>query len=161
NFESSGVGAQSAPTPVTISNPGQVALGFSPFTITGANPNDFSISSNTCTGILPPSQASSCTVSVTFTPTAAGQRSAALIIFDNVAGSPQTIPLTGNGQQASAAISTTAVNFAGQAPATTSAPQIVTINSTGPVQPLNVSINFAGPNATDFRETSTCTNSVT
>jgi hypothetical protein len=36
-----------------------------------------------------------CTISVTFTPTAAGTRMGTLTIMDNAAGSPHTVPLTG------------------------------------------------------------------
>jgi Abnormal spindle-like microcephaly-assoc'd, ASPM-SPD-2-Hydin/Beta-propeller repeat len=38
-----------------------------------------------------------CTISVTFTPTAAGARTGTLTITDNATNSPQTVPLTGTG----------------------------------------------------------------
>lgn len=62
--------------------------------ITGTNPGDFS-ETNTCgTGVA---KGMTCTISVTFTPTATGPRSAAVSISDNGGGSPQNVPLTGRG----------------------------------------------------------------
>src|SRR4029077_7417935 len=39
-------------------------------------------------------QSGSCTISVTFTPSAAGTRSAAITIADNAAGAPHSVPLS-------------------------------------------------------------------
>jgi hypothetical protein len=40
----------------------------------------------------------SCTISVTFTPSATGARSASVSVADTAPGSPQTVPLSGTGQ---------------------------------------------------------------
>jgi hypothetical protein len=39
-----------------------------------------------------------CTINVTFTPTATGSRAASVTVTDNGASSPQSIPLSGTGQ---------------------------------------------------------------
>jgi hypothetical protein len=65
--------------------------GVSPVTITsisltGANSGDFAIVTNTCGAMLPAN--SQCTITVNFTPSAPGNRSAFLSIVDDVAGQP-------------------------------------------------------------------------
>jgi hypothetical protein len=78
-------------------------------TYTGANPGDFLTSADSCTGTgVTPMK--SCTISVKFSPTAIGPRSANLTITDNVNGVPgsqQTVPLTGNGTAAPPTVSVT------------------------------------------------------
>jgi hypothetical protein len=51
---------------------------------------------NNCPSSLPPN--GSCNISVTFAPTAAGNRSAAVSVTDNASGSPQVAGLTGTGE---------------------------------------------------------------
>jgi uncharacterized protein (TIGR03437 family) len=64
-------------------------------TITGANASEFSAATN-CAG-SPVSAGSTCTVTVTFTPSGYGTRTAQVVIADNAPGSPQLITLTGIG----------------------------------------------------------------
>jgi hypothetical protein len=64
--------------------------------ITGLNPGDFVITNDTCSGQTIPSL-SSCSVTVIFTPGAAGRRSAQLSVSSNDAATPVLdLPLTGN-----------------------------------------------------------------
>jgi hypothetical protein len=51
---------------------------------------------NTCGASL--AAAASCTISVTFSPTAGGARSGSIVITDSGVGSPRTVTLTGSGQ---------------------------------------------------------------
>lgn len=76
--------ANSTSQPVTISQ----------MIITGTNAADFSLASM-CPTSLPAGQ--SCSVYVVFTPQLLGIRSAFLTISSTIAGSPQTLPLTGSG----------------------------------------------------------------
>ena len=81
---------------VTITSTGNVPLLVSSLSIGGANPFDFSILSNGCTGVwLYPGQ--SCTASVNFAPTAIGARSATLNIAHNATGGPSAVSLSGTG----------------------------------------------------------------
>jgi hypothetical protein len=57
-------------------------------------PSDFA-QTNNCGSVL--AAAASCTINVTFTPTATGTRTGALWITDNAVGSPQAISLSGTG----------------------------------------------------------------
>ena len=78
---------------ITVTNTGSGSLNISAVNITGTNATSFSITSNTCgSGIL---AANSCSLVVTFAPTAVGSYSATLNITDNAAGSPQQVALSG------------------------------------------------------------------
>jgi hypothetical protein len=92
---------------VTITNCGTAALVISDLTITGANAGDFLKISSTCTNVA---TGDTCQVSLQFAPTAGGPRSASLSIVDNIPGSPQLLPLIGNGSlsQPDAAVGKTA-----------------------------------------------------
>jgi hypothetical protein len=79
---------------VTLTNVGTTAMSISGFAITGTNAGDFT-QTHTCGTTL--AAAASCTISVTFEPSALGTRTAALSITDNAKGSPQTVALTGTG----------------------------------------------------------------
>ena len=93
-FGSQYVGSTSNPMSSTLTNTGSVPLDISSISITGTNAGDFS-QTNTCgTTVV---VGASCTINVTFTPAASGARTAILNIFDNAAGSPQMISLTGTG----------------------------------------------------------------
>ncbi len=78
----------------TLTNTGTANLTISSITITGTNSGDFS-QTNNCGSSLGAS--SSCTINVTFTPSAIGARSASVSVSDNASGSPHTVPLSGTG----------------------------------------------------------------
>ncbi|MGA3324696.1 MAG: choice-of-anchor D domain-containing protein [Terriglobia bacterium] len=89
-FSSQFVGTLSPSQPVTLTNTQAVALSIS----TIAASSDFSQTNNCGASV---SAGGSCTISVTFTPTAAGTRNATLTVTDNANTSPQTLSLTGTG----------------------------------------------------------------
>jgi hypothetical protein len=62
----------------------------------GANAGDYTIASNTCNGATLPS-GSTCSIGVSFAPSAAGARSATLTIADNTATATHVIALDGKG----------------------------------------------------------------
>ncbi|HUE04246.1 MAG TPA: choice-of-anchor D domain-containing protein [Bryobacteraceae bacterium] len=96
NFGTVALGSTSSPQTVTVANDTGSTLTFSGVTTVGADHGDFGIASNTCVGALTIN--ASCTIGVTFTPSATGTRTAALRISDNGTGSPQMVSLTGVGQ---------------------------------------------------------------
>jgi hypothetical protein len=63
--------------------------------ISGANATDFA-QTNNCPGSLAPG--AQCNITVNFSPTGAGTRTALLNVSDNTNNSPQTASLTGTGQ---------------------------------------------------------------
>lgn len=95
SFGSQMINTTSPPQTVTLSNVStSAALAITGINITGANPADFA-QTNNCGSNVPPH--GSCTINVTFTPKATGQRSAAVSISDNGGGSPQAVPVSGTG----------------------------------------------------------------
>jgi Abnormal spindle-like microcephaly-assoc'd, ASPM-SPD-2-Hydin len=92
-FGSVPVNQTSAAKKMTAKNVGPNTVNFNNVAITGANAADFS-QTNNCTALAP---GASCTLTVTFTPSAAGARSATITVTDDDAGSPQTVALSGTG----------------------------------------------------------------
>jgi len=92
SFPNQTVGTTSSPRKFKITNSGTLAVNIQSFVITG----DFS-QTNDCPATLDLFQG--CIVSVTFTPTSEGGRVGTLSIYDNAAGSPQTVSLSGVGTQ--------------------------------------------------------------
>ena len=86
---------------------------------------------NNCGGKVNP--AASCTLNVTFKPTATGTRSGALTITDDAAGSPHNVSLTGTSFNGGPVVSLTPVclTFSSQAVGTISAAKLVTLKNTG------------------------------
>jgi hypothetical protein len=114
----------------TVTNTGTANLTISTVTMGGTNASDFAKSSDTCTGatVIPNG---TCTVSVTFTPSAVGSRSASLTFTDNAANSPQAVGLNGTGTAPNVSLSTTSVSFSNQPVETTSAASTVTVTNNG------------------------------
>jgi hypothetical protein len=89
-------GTTSAAQSVRIANTGNAPLFINSAAVRGANPLDFTEVSDGCSG-LTLAGGTSCSVSVTFSPTQAGARSGTLIVTDNATGSPHTASITGTG----------------------------------------------------------------
>jgi Putative Ig domain/Abnormal spindle-like microcephaly-assoc'd, ASPM-SPD-2-Hydin len=89
-------GTTSAPQSVTVANTGTASLFINSAAVRGADPLDFTEVDDGCSGLTLPA-GTSCSVSVTFSPTTTGTRSATLIVTDNAPNSPQTAPITGTG----------------------------------------------------------------
>jgi hypothetical protein len=88
------VGKSSSSQSVTLSNPGGTALTGISIGVQGPDPNDFA-ETNNCPATLQPKK--SCTISVTFQPTAKKSRTASVTIDNNAQNSPQSISLSGTG----------------------------------------------------------------
>ena len=93
-FGNQNLGTTSAAHSVTLTNLGNAVLTITNIGTSGSNPGDFGLTT-TCNGTVAVN--GSCTISVTFTPTATGSRTASLNIVDNAYGSPQTVSLSGTG----------------------------------------------------------------
>jgi hypothetical protein len=96
SFGNQAVSTTSTAKTVTLANSGNQTLTISSISITGANSGDFSATSN-CGSSLAVN--GNCTISVTFTPSATGSRSASLSVSDNASGSPQAVMLSGTGHR--------------------------------------------------------------
>lgn len=128
NFGNSAIGVASPPLTATIKNAGLSNLTISNVTAS----TNFAVSANTCT-TSPLAPNATCTISVTFTPPAAGFSTGTLTISDNGGFSQQqTVTLTGTGATGpQLRIMPPLVAFPKQTLDTTSAPLTVTLTSTG------------------------------
>src|SRR6266567_3524710 len=90
SFPNQGINSTSSGYNITLTNNESTTITFSSISV----PAPFAVT-NTCAGHLDPGK--SCTVTVTFRPTAVQYYSTAVTITDTGANSPQTIPVTGNG----------------------------------------------------------------
>ena len=145
------VKAASNPQSFVLTNTGSAPLLVSGIAISGANAGDFSQTSN-CGASLSPG--ANCTVSITFSPSATGTRTASLGITDNASGSPQSVTLKGSGSYLG--VTPTALRFGQESVGGQSAPKKITLTNTGSVTLNFSSISVTGVNAGDFDQTNTC-----
>ena len=153
DFGSVVIGQTSTATTFTITNTGastsdQVSVAFQGTT------TDFHIASNTCQTLAP---AATCTVGVTFGPTAPGARNAMLTL--HVAGSTTSASLTGTGTMpGNLAVSPSSHAFADVVLGTASTElDTITITNTGTVASGSLSVQATGSDPTQFtKATDTC-----
>jgi hypothetical protein len=95
---------------VTLTNIGTQPINVSGIAISGTNASEFT-ETDTCGSSLVPG--TTCSVSITFTPTQLGPRTATLAITDSAVGSPQSIALNGIGVLSgpNATLSTTSLSI--------------------------------------------------
>lgn len=148
-FANQVVGTSSGPQVSTLTNIGNATLTITSIGVTGANSGDFAETDNCGTSIP---VGGSCTISVTFTPAAAGTRNAAVSIADSLSDSPQSLPLTGVGTLPNVTLSPSSLNFGQQPVGTTSQPQIVQFSTNGPLSITSIATS------TEFAQTNNCGN---
>jgi hypothetical protein len=139
------VGSTSPAQTVLLRNMGSLALLISSITTSG----DFA-ETDTCDRSVP--AAGNCTFSITFTPTAVGPRSGAVLIQDDAAGAPHFISLSGNGTGPLAGLTPTSLTFLGQQVGTSSAAQIATLTNSGNAALIITNIQATG----DYTQVNNC-----
>jgi len=156
------VGSTSAAQVITLTAHGTAPLTITTIAVTGTNSGDFA-ENDTC----PKSPATlalgtSCTISVTFTPTANGPRTGSITFTDDASTSPQMVTLTGTGGTPTADLSGTSLTFTNQPLNTPSTSKSVTLTNNGGVALAIASITLTGTNSGDFTLTpaNTCGSSV-
>ena len=159
NFGQEAVGTTSNPLPVILSNGQSTAITINNIFGSGTNPGDFK-QANDCGSSL--AAGASCTINVSFAPTATGTRTATLNVSDNATNSPQTVSLTGSGTNGgSIGLSPTSLNFGNLASGTTSAPSSVTVTNTGNSTVTFTGIAVTGTNSSSFAQSNNCPTSLT
>ena len=140
---------------VTLTNSGTAALSISSIAVAGANSGDFA-QTNTCPASLAIN--ASCTLSVTFSPSASGSRTASVQVTDNAADSPESVSLSGTGvaPAPTVTLSPASLAFGTQQAATVSTAKTVTLANSGTAALSISSIAVAGTNAGDFAQTNNC-----
>jgi hypothetical protein len=153
NFGAKQVGLTSAPQTVTVSN-----ASFHSATFTGiASSGDFA-ETNNCPSTLNPGQ--SCTITVSFTPTATGSRNGAVTLTDNSPGNPQqSISLAGSGEPFAFSLSPTSLSFPTILPGISSSPMDVTLINDGAAS-VSISAIAISPGNGTFTQTNNCPGSL-
>jgi hypothetical protein len=146
-FAGQNVGTTSAGKQITLTNSGNATLNIAGISASG----DFA-QTNTCGASL--GAGSSCTINVTFTPTAGGARNGTLTVSDDASGSSQAASLTGTGLTpgASASLLPSSLSFPGTNVGSSSASQQATLTNTGSIALSILSVSASG----DFNQTNTC-----
>lgn len=155
-FGSQVLGATTAAKMIQLANTGTAALSLTSLQIAGTNSGDFAQTSD-CP--LPGSLAvgASCTINVTFTPTATGGRTAALAAVSNATGTPQ-VALTGTGTTPTTptnaiTLAPTSIDFGSKRVGMSSGPRRVQITNTGT---MNVTISAVSVTG-DYVQANNCT----
>src|SRR5215211_3094476 len=152
-FTSQPTGTVSAAQSATLTNSGSGTLAISSIAVVGANAADYA-QTNNCPATL--AAGSSCTIAVTFGPTASGSRTASVTITDDAGDSPQSLPLSGTGTAPAANVTPGSLDFGSQLVDTAGAAKSATLTNTG-TAPLTVSsIAISGADAADYAQTNTC-----
>ena len=155
DFGSVAVGATSATKTVSLKNSGSAVLAIQ--AIAAAAP--FAETDDCATTLA---AAASCTISVTFKPTAASAASGSLTVASNAAGSPAAVALAGTGVATASAVlqwsSAAPIDFGIAAVGADAAAQTLTLTNTGSGTADIGTLAIAGANAADFRvdTSSTC-----
>jgi hypothetical protein len=142
---------------VTLTNSGTATLNITSIGVTGSNAVDFAETNNCGNSVAPNA---TCSINVTFTPSALGSRSASVTSTDDAPNSPQTVSLTGTGTT-SVSFTPKNLNFGSHKVGHTSSPINITVTNLGTSQGLSIQgITITGSNAGDFAETNTCGSSL-
>jgi hypothetical protein len=148
SFATQLVGTTSTAQSATISN-----KGLAPLTISNVGTSANFGETNNCGGVV--AAGGSCTISVTFAPTATGSLTGSLTVTDDASGTPATVSLAGTGVNPGVGLSLTSVPFGYQLVNTPSVAKKVTLTAEGTVNVNITSFTITGTNATDFAA-STC-----
>jgi hypothetical protein len=134
------VGATSSNQTLTVANNTDYAANPANPSLTGTNASMFNASG--CTGTVAGN--GTCNVSVSFTPTSTGVKTATL----NVGG--QSVSLTGTGVQANANLAPNSTTFGSQPVSTSSPTQTITLTNTGTGTLTYANTTVTGANPGDF-----------
>ncbi len=152
-FAGQTVGTTSTAEEVTLANTGTAALTIDSIVASG----NFAVADD-CGATL--AVDATCTLSITFTPSAVGTFSGTVTITDNATDSPQTIALTGTGTSSgspSVSLSATNIDFGNVEKGSTSDVQTVTLTNSGSENLAVSSVTLAGEsNSSGFSHTDSC-----
>jgi Abnormal spindle-like microcephaly-assoc'd, ASPM-SPD-2-Hydin/Kelch motif/Galactose oxidase, central domain len=148
NFGLLQIGLTSPSQTVTVTNVSGHSVDFTSIASSG----DYA-QTHTCPTTM--TAGTSCTITITFTPTKTGTRSGAVILKDNSPGSPtQTITLTGTGEAGALGFTAASLNF-GTVPVGSSSTQSATLTNDG-AAPVNITGIAISPADGTFTQTNNC-----
>lgn len=148
-FGSVNVNTTSSAQTATLSNTGNAPLTLASIS-TGST--EFAVSGGTCAAGGSLAASASCTINLSFTPSAAGARSATLVVAHNAASAQSSTSLSGTGVALAPVIglSPTTLSF-NQAINTTSVAQSVTLSNTGSAPLAIGTLSIGGTQASEFQ----------
>jgi len=155
NFGSVTVGTSSAAQTVVLTNSSDIALRIARVAVGGVNASDFAMANYCGSSVAAKGR---CNISITFTPSGTGARSAVLVILDN--DGSQTLILQGKGVVPSIELSSRTVSFGNQPLGTTSAPQTLLVRNVGSGMLKIIGVSITGANASNFAVNNGCGGSV-
>lgn len=125
DFGNQTVGTSSSGQKITLKNSGPASMRIYAINVTG----DFA-QINNCPGLL--TSGTSCTVTVTFSPSVNGNRTGSLQVSDSAGSAPQGTSLNGTGIVPVVSFSPASISFAAQPLTSTSTAQVATLSNAGP-----------------------------
>ncbi|MCL4302259.1 MAG: choice-of-anchor D domain-containing protein [Anaerolineae bacterium] len=147
------IGSTSEAQTVHMTNVGQGDLTINSVNLGGTHLDDFTFEEGCANFVLQPGD--SCLISVRFTPRAAGQRTAELILTDNAPDTPQHLPLRGIGAATQPDLVVSALDFNGPAQINRRSGEIevpirLAVRNHGNAEAglFKVSTDYTGPNGT-------------
>jgi hypothetical protein len=144
---------------LVLTNIGTATLNVGTLAINGSGAAAFS-EADTCAGAAV-APAGMCQIQVTFTPTTAGVATASLVITDNAANSPQTVPLAGTGVGAPlATIIPATLNFGSATLNVATSIQTAVLQNTGTAPLVITGVTTGGTGAAAFTESDNCTGTI-
>ena len=151
SFAAQNVGTNSSAQTVTVSNAANATAALALSSIATTSGSDFSVSGGSCSTSTPVAAGGSCTVNVTFKPTAAGTRNSTLTLAHNGAGGKSEVSLSGSGVSTTPVVSVSPATLTfSSVVGTATSPLRAMISNTGSGNLVLSSLTFGGTNASDF-----------
>jgi hypothetical protein len=153
-FGNEPAGSLSASQSVTLRNTSSSTVTISSIAVTGSNAGQYGFANSCGTSLA---AGANCTIHGHFAPQQTGSLPATITITDNVAGSPQSISLTGTGTTPNpVTLSATSLSFGTEPVGDMTASQTVTMTNSGSATLNITSITVTGANATSFDFANSC-----
>ncbi len=148
DFQSQAVGVSSSPLPITVTNGNSTSASIS-LSMAGVNSSEFSIKTARSFSVA---AGGTGTISVVFTPQAAGARSALIIVGDDTGAGGHYVTLTGTivSNVPTVQLSPVPLAFGDQATGTSSASKLLTVTNTGSANLQITGVAIGGANSGDF-----------
>src|SRR6185295_16958076 len=145
-FAATAINSTATAKTITVSNTGFADLTVSSLALSGTDPGSFN-----ATGCAAPvAPGGTCVISVTFSPTTVGSKTATLTITSNGSATPKTYALSGSGVDPILTFTPSPVTFGTQNVGTNSATQTITIRNTGTAAVTTSPVVLGGTNANQF-----------
>ena len=154
-FGSQEVGLASSAQTLTVANTTVSNVTIKTVSLGGANAPSFGLN-NTCGSLLSPG--AQCTIGVSFAPTAAGAKSASVVMVSTAASPTNNVALSGSGYNPTAGltVSPASLSFGNEEITVTSAAQLISVTNTTAATVSIKTVSLSGANTPSFSASNTC-----